>query len=87
MKYNYIIQFANDRFYRSNHKYVSADYREVEHEIDATVMGEEDLRYLVEGKDLPAFTRIMVCLERDDYGLCVGVITLEDVEASMGLVN
>ena len=87
MKYTYIIQFANDKFYRSNHDYVSVSYRQVDHEIDATVMGEEDLRYLVKEKELPSFTRVMVCLERGDYPICVGMITLEDIEGAMGLGN
>lgn len=83
MKYTYIIQFANDKFYRSNRDYVSVDYNQVDNEIDATVLEEEDLRYLVEKKELPSFTRVMVCLERGDYPIYVGTITLEDVESAM----
>lgn len=80
MKYTYIIRFANGKFYQSRHQgYVSISYREVDNEIDATVMEEGDLRYLISEKELPSFTRVQVCLGE----LYVGEVLLEDIEAAM----
>ena len=87
MRYSYIIQFENGKFYQSKHDYISADYRETEHECDASVITDEnDLRYLIDEEIIPKTSRIMIVLVREELGVYpvfVGCVMLVDVAASL----
>lgn len=81
IKYEYIIEFRNGRFYKSNRNYASADYRTTPLELDATLLSEDDLKYLVTDcmDCFHIYDKVHVIIRRADYPLGVGVICIEDI--------
>ena len=81
MKFKYMLHFPDNNLYASNRDYVSVDYKLVKNEYDATLVSEDDLRYLLADPfDLAGCVGAEVLLENGVHGLTgVGFIHIEDL--------
>lgn len=74
MHYTYIILFRNNKFYRSCHDYVSTEYDYCD-KSDATILEEDDLRFLIKNANIPLDTFVEVFL--GDF--FVGIVGVEHI--------
>jgi hypothetical protein len=86
IKYKYTIEFQkNNRFYKSNRDYVSADYRTTPLELDATFLSEDDIRYLVtdcmDCFNPYDWVHVIICTA--EHPLEVGIICIKDIIAAL----
>ena len=81
MNFKYMLHFPDDNLYATNRDYVSIDYKLVKDEHDATLVDEDDLRYLfTDAFDLAGCIGAEVLLENGAHGLTgVGFIHIEDL--------
>lgn len=81
MNFKYILHFPDDEFYASNRDYVSVSYKLVKCEDEATLLNEDDLRYLfADAFDLYGCTGAEIILENGVHGLTiVGFVHIDDL--------